>query len=103
MFEMLNGRVRGAQRVSHLVSVYDQVRRMITFVRWSEGDADAIAPSLYATPRGFHRTASVNEPAPSPPDALVVTPEPVTPEPVAPAPSPEIDPIPGSGPAPFTS
>lgn len=30
-----------------LVRSYDQVRRAITFLRWDEGDADLIAPSLY--------------------------------------------------------
>ena len=30
------------------VTAYDQLRRAITFIRWNEGDADEIAPSLYA-------------------------------------------------------
>jgi hypothetical protein len=30
------------------LTAYDQLRRAITFIRWNEGDADEIAPSLYA-------------------------------------------------------
>lgn len=35
------------------VRAYDDVRRAVTFLRWHEGDADSIVPSLYAgrTPR----------------------------------------------------
>ncbi|AKF03950.1 hypothetical protein DB32_001099 [Sandaracinus amylolyticus] len=121
MFDTLNARDRGVPRIagaprisaaelrtralSHLVSVYDQVRRMLTYVRWAEGDADAIAPSLYAARRGFHRTSSGStdagsgQPNPAQPTQPTPTEPAVTPTP-APAP---IDPVPGSGPAPFTS
>jgi hypothetical protein len=30
------------------VTAYDQLRRAITYIRWNEGDADEIAPSLYS-------------------------------------------------------
>jgi hypothetical protein len=30
------------------LKAYDQVRRAVTFLRWNEGDADRIAPSLYS-------------------------------------------------------
>jgi len=30
------------------VSAYDELRRAVVFLRWYEGDADVIAPSLYA-------------------------------------------------------
>jgi hypothetical protein len=33
------------------VSAYDPLRRTKTFIRWNEGDADEIAPSLYAGKR----------------------------------------------------
>ena len=31
-----------------LVNAYDEIRRAMQFLRWHEGDADVIAPSLYA-------------------------------------------------------
>jgi len=31
---------------------YDQVRRAVVFLRWDEGDADRIVPSLYKKHRG---------------------------------------------------
>lgn len=33
---------------THLVRTYDQVRRAVTYLRWKEGDADSIVPSLWA-------------------------------------------------------
>ncbi|MBN8612403.1 MAG: hypothetical protein J0L92_17555 [Deltaproteobacteria bacterium] len=33
---------------SYLVRQYEELRRMVTFVRWFEGDFDKIVPSLYA-------------------------------------------------------
>ena len=42
--------------LSDLIYGYDQLRRMMSYLRWSEGDADSIVPSLYAG-RG-RRTAS---------------------------------------------
>jgi len=39
------------------VNAYDQVRRAITFLRWNEGDADVIAPSLYVTRAAPHKKA----------------------------------------------
>jgi hypothetical protein len=33
---------------SLLVNVYDDVRRAVSYLRWREGDADTIVPSLYA-------------------------------------------------------
>ncbi|UJR83527.1 Hypothetical protein I5071_55950 [Sandaracinus amylolyticus] len=117
MFDTLNARERGVMRIpgaprisaaelstralSHLYGVYDQVRRMLTYVRWSEGDGDTIAPSLYAARRGFGRTSSdssAGQPTPTPPTPSAPTDPAVTPTPVTP-----IDPVPGSGPAPFTS
>ncbi len=31
---------------------WDEVRRVVTYVRWHEGDVDVIAPSLWARPKG---------------------------------------------------
>lgn len=46
-----------------LVRTYDGVRRMITYIRWDEGDADRIAPSIYA---GRGRRRRLGEPAREP-------------------------------------
>lgn len=40
---------------THLVRTYDGIRRMITYLRWEEGDADRIAPSFYAGRKGRRR------------------------------------------------
>ena len=45
-----------------LDNAYDEVRRVITYLRWAEGDADAIAPSL-RTNAGPRRAA--DKPAPA--------------------------------------
>jgi hypothetical protein len=37
-------------------TAYDQVRRAVSFLRWNEGDADSLAPSLYRG-RGGSRAA----------------------------------------------
>jgi hypothetical protein len=34
--------------LTHFLRAYDQVRRSVIYLRWNEGDADHIAPSLYA-------------------------------------------------------
>lgn len=39
-----------------VVQTYDQSRRAVSFLRWQEGDADDIAPSLYASTRKRRRT-----------------------------------------------
>lgn len=54
-----------------LVSTWDEIRRAVTYVRWKEGDADDIAPSIYA---GKTRR-QVEEPEPEQPQ----TPAPVQP------------------------
>lgn len=63
-----------------LARAYDQVRRALTYIRWEEGDADEIAPSLWVRPGGGRRTSSdVARPA-----EPVATPT-VAPKPAAPA------------------
>ena len=51
------------QRVFTLLArAYDQLRRHLSFLRWSEGDVDEIAPSLYAFPaRATPRTRAEPE------------------------------------------
>lgn len=46
---------------SLFVSSYDQVRRAITYLRWNEGDADQVAPSLFAS-RAAARKSGTDEP-----------------------------------------
>lgn len=41
-----------ARAFSLLAWTYDQVRRALTYVRWDEADADALAPSIYTGSRG---------------------------------------------------
>ena len=40
-----------------LVTTYDQVRRMLTFLRWAEGDVERIAPSFWRARGGRKRAA----------------------------------------------
>jgi hypothetical protein len=52
------------------MTAYDQLRRAISYLRWNEGDADEIAPSLYSGRKRKTPTADVtttpNTTAPSP-------------------------------------
>ncbi|WP_438042468.1 hypothetical protein [Sorangium sp. So ce128] len=50
-----------ARAFALLVHAYDQTRRAIAYLRWDEGDADTIAPSLYKGRGG--RTASSSDAA----------------------------------------
>jgi hypothetical protein len=40
------------QSLTLLVNAYDEVQRAVEYLRWHEGDADTIVPSLYADGRG---------------------------------------------------
>lgn len=51
---------------TYLVKRYDELCRAVSFVRWSQGDADQFAPSLYAN-RGGRRKAQPEKEAPQPP------------------------------------
>jgi len=64
-----------------LVNAYDQARRAAIYLRWSEGDADKFAPSLWAGRggRGANQSSNVS-PAPPP----IVAPNGAPPAPVAP-------------------
>ena len=52
------------QAFTLFMRAYDEVRRAVTFLRWKEGDADTIAPSLYAG-RGGRGKSEVPAPTPS--------------------------------------
>ena len=41
-----------ARALTLLVKRYDQVRRAVEYLRWDEGDANEIAPSIYLFRRG---------------------------------------------------
>ena len=58
------------QALTLMVRAYDEVRRAVFYLRWKEGDADSIAPSLYAGRGGKGSTDPADpqpaEPAPAP-------------------------------------
>jgi hypothetical protein len=64
-----------------LAQVYDQCRRAVFFLRWNEGDADAIAPSLYTKrPRRAASLApEVQQPEPEPANGVATPIEPAQP------------------------
>jgi hypothetical protein len=51
--------------LSLLVETYEEVRRNVTHLRWHEGDADALAPSLWTAQRG-RRSARPSAPMAEP-------------------------------------
>jgi len=50
-----------------LVRAYDECRRAVTYLRWSEGDANKIAPSLYGSRGKAKKNASTATPPAEPP------------------------------------
>ena len=60
-----------ARALSRLVRVYEELRRMMTFLRWHQDDVHAITPSLWAN-RGRRGRARDVEPEPKPSDDDVV-------------------------------
>ncbi|WP_437895979.1 hypothetical protein [Sorangium sp. So ce124] len=54
---------RRARAFTLLVRAYDQCRRGVTYLRWAEGDHDAIAPSLFASRGGARRAGPAKEEA----------------------------------------
>jgi hypothetical protein len=70
-------------------NAYDQVRRAITFLRWTEDDVDEIAPSLYAGRNTGRKKPDVPQPGPVPAPSPVVNPPP---SPVVSAPAPHAAP-----------
>lgn len=88
---------------------YDQVRRAVIFLRWSEGDAGSIAPSLYAGRGGRGRASDDAGPiatGDAPPATTVPVPVVATPSAVVAAPgaaSPPPDATAVAGGSPFTA
>ena len=64
------------QAVTLLVNAYNEVRRAVGYLRWNEGDADTIAPSLYADGRG-KRAQPTPAPAPEAEPAKAPGPAPI--------------------------
>lgn len=92
-----------ARAMTHLIRTYSQVRRNITYVRWDEGDAEAIAPSLWSGRRSGKSRNEIEIPV------VPVGPQPGT-EPGGPfapdapiVPTGPIGPAPSDGDGPFTS
>ncbi|AUX42365.1 hypothetical protein SOCE26_037950 [Sorangium cellulosum] len=82
-----------ARAFALLANAYDQTRRAVAYLRWNEGDADTIAPSLYKGRGG--RAASSSDDAAEPEDTAA--------PPGAEAPLPgagAATPLPGAGAAP---
>ncbi len=63
---------------------YEQARRAVEFLRWNEGDADKIAPSLFAG-RGAHTKADPAQPATPEAPASPTTTQPAAKAPASPA------------------
>ncbi|WP_438019368.1 hypothetical protein WMF18_09980 [Sorangium sp. So ce315] len=70
------------------VNAYDQTRRAVAYLRWNEGDVDAIAPSLYKGRggRGASSSDAGDAPQEGPPAQPVAAPQVAPPAPAAPAP-----------------
>ena len=91
MLELLDEREQGSTRLpavelreralKRLIRTYGEVRRMLTYVRWWEDDADAIAPSPWAGRRKARKKVVEKVVAP-----VVISPEPpVLPPPADPS------------------
>jgi hypothetical protein len=58
-----------------LANAYDQARRGITYLRWNDGDADLIAPSLYAGRGNTRRRVSDESELPAAEPAPIAQPQ----------------------------
>ncbi len=87
------------QAFSLFIRTYDAIRRAVHYLRWEHGDAEDIAPSLYAASRRRSTGSSKSEPTPpesdvaqagteAPNDAAVPAPAPATTAPGMPGGSP---------------
>ncbi|UJR82999.1 hypothetical protein [Sandaracinus amylolyticus] len=87
MLQRLNEREQGSTRlpaaelrtraISLLVRTYGEVRRMLTYVRWWDDDADSIAPSLWSGRRRGSRNDVVTPTEPGTPVTPIPTPGPI--------------------------
>lgn len=90
-----------ARALTLLVRTYGEVRRMLTYVRWEQQDADDIAPSLYS---GRRSKGGAKETEPAIDAGRDAPSSPATPTPgPAPAPTPIEPGTPNNGGAPFTA
>ena len=80
-----------------LMNAYDDVRRVVIFVRWHEGDADEVAPSLYAGRSNGKRKQEGEAPAAGASQPSATSPAPATAAPTANTPTAPIG-MPGSDP-----
>jgi hypothetical protein len=81
-----------SQAFTLVTTSYDQVRRGVAYARWNEGDADTIAPSIYAGRTG-RRSAETEDVTGGPVPTPVVGGAPIA------RPIPAIEPgMPGSSP-----
>lgn len=76
--------------ISDAFRVYDELRRMMTYLRWREGDVDQILPSLYAGRGGRKPSSDRRAEDPTGPFTPVV-------DPIEPAPIPPATPSPNNG------
>src|SRR5262249_15280667 len=81
-----------AQALVLLIRAYDEVRRAVIFLRWKEGDADSIAPSLYAGRGGKGHPDATDAGQPQTPPAPGA--------PAAPTAAPTVTAAPAAAPAP---
>jgi hypothetical protein len=72
--------VERTQAYTLFMRAYDQLRKAVNYLRWDEGDADAIAPSLYAgRSNGRRKTGSeTTEPPAATASSVVASPAPTT-------------------------
>lgn len=73
-----------ARAFTLLIDKYDDARCVVSYLRWTQGDADKIAPSLFGG-KDRSRTRKAREEQPAVGDAPAVATAPATPHPVAPA------------------
>jgi hypothetical protein len=73
--------------LNELVRHYGEIRRMVGYLRWHEGDADTIAPSLWSARTSRKARGEEIEPPPveEPPVVVPVVSETPTPEPIVPS------------------
>ena len=77
-----SGQIR-SRALGLLVKTYGETRRMLTYVRWWEDDADSIAPSLWSGRRRSTSSRGIDTPPAG------ENPQPVTPvAPIVPIPTP---------------
>lgn len=91
-----------ARALTLLTREYEELRRMVGYLRWHEGDADELAPSFWAQ-RKKRRRKPPPEPAPAPPESPPApSRSPPAPPETPPAAPPSLPPEDDGTPPPFT-